>query len=110
MFENYYGKAAANLKLYVRRVMITEEFEDLVPRYLNFIKGVIDSDELPLNVNRETLQQLKMLKVISRKIVRKTLEMIKKMADAEDDDDEGEEEEEEEDDEKDLQEEEKTEE
>jgi heat shock protein 90kDa beta len=108
MFENYYGKAASNLKLYVRRVMITEEFEDLVPRYLNFIKGVIDSDELPLNVNRETLQQLKMLKVISRKIVRKTLEMIKKLSDA--DEEEGEEEEEEEEDTNDLKEEERTEE
>jgi len=55
LFENYYGKAATNLKLYVRRVLINEEFDDLVPRYLNFIRGVIDSDELPLNVNRETL-------------------------------------------------------
>lgn len=97
MFENYNGKSVSNLKLYVRRVMITEEFEDLVPRYLNFIKGVIDSDELPLNVNRESLQQLKMLKVISRKVVRKTLEMLKNLADADGDDedeDEGEEEEE----------------
>lgn len=85
LFENYYGKSSA-LKLYVRRVLITEEFEDLMPRYLNFIKGVVDSDDLPLNVSREQLQQLKMLKVMSKKLVRKAIEMVRKLAEEEDDD------------------------
>lgn len=85
LFENYYGKSAA-LKLYVRRVLITEEFEDLMPRYLNFIKGVVDSDDLPLNVSREQLQQLKMLKVMSKKLIRKSIEMVRKLAEEEDDD------------------------
>ena len=86
LFENYYGKSAA-LKLYVRRVLITEEFEDLMPRYLNFIKGVVDSDDLPLNVSREQLQQLKMLKVMSKKLIRKSIEMVRKLAEEEDDED-----------------------
>lgn len=96
MFENYYSKSAA-LKLYVRRVLINEEFDELMPRYLNFIKGVVDSDELPLNVSRESLQQLKMMKVISRKLVRKTLEMLKKLAESKEDEEEEEEEEDSED-------------
>lgn len=82
LFENYYGKSSA-LKLYVRRVLITEEFEDLMPRYLNFIKGVVDSDDLPLNVSREQLQQMKMIKVMSKKLVRKAIDMIKKLAEEE---------------------------
>ena len=87
LFENYYGKSSA-LKLYVRRVLITEEFDDLMPRYLNFVKGVVDSDDLPLNVSREQLQQLKMIKVMSKKLVRKAIDMIKKLAEEDDDEDE----------------------
>jgi heat shock protein beta len=85
LFENYYGKSSA-LKLYVRRVLITEEFEELMPRYLNFVKGVVDSDDLPLNVSREQLQQMKMIKVMSKKLVRKALETIRALAEEEDDD------------------------
>jgi len=87
MFENYYGRSSA-LKLYVRRVLITEEFEELMPRYLNFIKGVVDSDDLPLNVSREQLQQLKMIKVMSKKLVRKAIDMIRALAEEEDEEDE----------------------
>ncbi len=70
-----------------------------MPRYLNFIKGVVDSDDLPLNVSREQLQQLKMIKVMSKKLVRKALEMIKSLSeegDEEEEEDEDYEEEEEE--------------
>ena len=95
LFENYYGRSSA-LKLYVRRVLITEEFEELMPRYLNFIKGVVDSDDLPLNVSREQLQQLKIIKVMSKKLVRKALEMMRQLAEEEEEDEEDEEEDEEE--------------
>ena len=67
------------LRLYVRKVLISDEF-DLMPRYLNFIKGVVDSDDLPLNVNRETLQESKIVKIIKKKLVRKALELISKMS------------------------------
>lgn len=77
---NSYGKRTDSIKLYVRRVFITDNFEDMLPKYLTFIRGVVDSDDLPLNVSRETLQQNKLLKVIKKKLVRKTLDMIKKIS------------------------------
>jgi len=73
--------ALSNIKLYVRRVFITAEFKDLLPRYLNFIKGVVDSDDLPLNVSREFLQESRVLKIIKKKLIRKALSMLKDMAD-----------------------------
>jgi len=82
----------SGVKLYVRRVLISDEFEDFLPRYLNFIKGIVDSDDLPLNVSRETLAQSRVLKVMSKKLVRKILDLLRKMANkdrkSDDDDDE----------------------
>lgn len=68
------------LNLYVRRVLISDSFE-LLPKWLQFVKGVVDSDDLPLNVNRETVQETKIIKVISKKLVRKVLNMLRKFAD-----------------------------
>ena len=67
------------VQMYVRRVFITDDFTDMMPKYLQFVRGVVDSDDLPLNVSRETLQQHKLLKVIKKKLVRKALDMIKKI-------------------------------
>jgi len=83
LYDNYVSKTNTNINLYVRRVLISDEFDELLPRYLNFIKGVVDSDDLPLTVSRESLSQSRVIKVMSKKITRKALEMLKDMADEE---------------------------
>merc|ERR1712079_964222 len=96
MMDNYWTKRS-EVKLYVRRVLVAEKFDELLPRYMNFVRGVVDSDDLPLNVSREQLQQNKIMKVISKKLVRKILELMKKLAKEEesgDDDEEKEDDEE----------------
>jgi heat shock protein 90kDa beta len=102
LFENYYGKNSA-LKLYVRRVLVNEQFEELMPRYMNFIKGIVDSDDLPLNVSREQLQQDKLIKVMSKKLVRNIISLITRLSTDQltDDDDEYEDVEEDEEEKKD---------
>jgi len=83
----------SDIKMYVRRVLVGEEIDELVPRYLNWVKGVVDSDDLPLNVSREQLQQSKVMKVISKKLTRKILDMLKKISDKSEEEDDEEEEE-----------------
>jgi len=82
--KDMFDENTSNIRLYVKRVFINDKFEDIIPRWLKFVRGVVDSDDLPLNVSREILQKSKVLNIINKRLVRKSLDMIRDLASDED--------------------------
>jgi len=82
--KDMFDENSRNIRLYVKRVFINDQFEDLMPRWLKFVRGIVDSDDLPLNVSREILQKSKVLSIINKRLVRKSLDMIREIAEDED--------------------------
>jgi molecular chaperone HtpG len=83
--KDMFDENARNIRLYVKRVFINDKFEELMPRWLKFVRGVVDSDDLPLNVSREILQKSKVLSIINKRLVRKSLDMIRELAERKED-------------------------
>jgi molecular chaperone HtpG len=82
--KDMFDENTRNIRLYVKRVFINDSFDDLLPRWLKFVRGVVDSNDLPLNVSREILQKSKVLSIINKRLVRKSLDMFREIAEAED--------------------------
>jgi len=87
--KDMFDEDSRNLRLYVKRIFINDKFDELLPRWLKFVKGVVDSDDLPLNVSREILQKSKVLNIINKRLVRKSLDMVKELSEAEGDEGKG---------------------
>lgn len=82
--KDMFDESARNIRLYVKRIFINDRFEGLMPRWLKFVRGVVDSDDLPLNVSREILQKSKVLSIINKRLIRKSIDMIQEIASDED--------------------------
>merc|ERR1719262_6435 len=77
--SDMFAESGRAMRLYVKRVFINDKFEDIVPRWLTFVRGVVDSDDLPLNVGREILQKSRTLTVIRKRLVRKVLDFMESL-------------------------------